>query len=283
LAQLRSATTPPRIYGVDFSGAADAGNRIWLAEGVVEGERLSILVCRRARDLPDSGPARDRCLAALREFIATLGPSAIGLDFPFGLPAELVEDPGWEAFVRFFATRYPTPRSFREGCTAATAGTELKRITDRQWRTPFSPYNLRLYRQTYHGIRDLLGPWVRAGSVCVLPMQPPVSGRPWLLEICPASTLKWLGRLTHQRLSVPYKRRSDEHRAARRRILRAVEARGDLTVPDPALRAAILDDPGGDALDSVIAAWAAFRAAARPHLLNRVDSEACMIEGCVYV
>jgi hypothetical protein len=212
-----------------------------------------------------------------------LGPSAIGLDFPFGLPAELVEETGWEAFVRSFATRYPTPQSFREGCTAAAAGRELKRITDREWRTPFSPYNLRLYRQTYHGIRDLLEPLVRAGSVCVLPMQPAVAGRPWLLEICPASTLKWLESSTRRKLSVPYKRRTDQHRAARRRILRAIEARRDLAVPDPTVRAAILDDPGGDALDSVLAAWAAFRAASRPHLLNQVDNEAYMIEGSVYV
>jgi hypothetical protein len=29
--------SPHHIYGIDFSGAKDAGKRIWIAKGVVEG------------------------------------------------------------------------------------------------------------------------------------------------------------------------------------------------------------------------------------------------------
>ena len=43
--------SPDRIYGVDFSGAKDAGKKIWIAEGVVKGDSLLIEDCFRARDL----------------------------------------------------------------------------------------------------------------------------------------------------------------------------------------------------------------------------------------
>ena len=33
------------IYGIDFSGAQDAGNKIWIAKGVPEGESLLISEC----------------------------------------------------------------------------------------------------------------------------------------------------------------------------------------------------------------------------------------------
>ena len=38
------------IYGIDFSGAQDAGKKIWIAKGVVKGDSLLIEDCFRARD-----------------------------------------------------------------------------------------------------------------------------------------------------------------------------------------------------------------------------------------
>ncbi len=80
-------------------------------------------------------------------------------------------------------------------------------------------------------------------------MQTPHDQQPWLIEICPASTLKRLD------LYVPYKGKSDRHRAARTKILTALPIR-----LSRAIRSAVLDDPEGDALDSIIAALAVFRA-----------------------
>jgi hypothetical protein len=37
------------IYGVDFSGAQDAVNTIWISRGVPNGKRLLIQECFRAR------------------------------------------------------------------------------------------------------------------------------------------------------------------------------------------------------------------------------------------
>lgn len=263
-----------RIHGVDFSGATDAGRRIWIASGLVQGGRLRIAECRPAEELPGSGRDRARCLAALREFIARGRDSAFGLDYPFGLPRVLVTEESWEDFVLWFPRRYATPEAFRRACRAAARGAELRRVTDRESRTPFSPYNLRLYRQTYFGIRDLLFPLVRDRLACVPPMQRLRPRRPWVFEICPASLLK------REQLYLPYKGRSEGRRAARARILARMEARVPLSFATSALRSAVTRDPYGDALDSVIAAWGAFRALRQP---PPPLSSAYALEGYVYV
>ena len=264
-----------QVYGVDFSGAAQAGKKIWLAQGVIEGETLSIEACYRGADLPGSSVGRDRCLAALRHFISGAGASAFGLDFPFGLPAQLLIESRWEDFVLSFADRYTGPKFFREKCRTGAGGKELKRVTDEKSRTPFSPYNIRLYRQTYFGIHDLLVPLVQEGLACILPMQPAAPGRPWVMEICPASTLKGEG------LNGRYKGNRQEHYAARARILEELERRAPLSVP-ASLRLTILDDREGDALDSVVAAVAIWRTL-RAESLTVGDNAAYTLEGYVYL
>ncbi len=264
-----------RVYGVDFSGAADAGRRIWIAEGAEPRGALHIEACYRAEDLPGSGRQRDQALSALRDLIQQEGHTAFGLDFPFGLPRALPKEATWEDFVRAFPQRYAAARKFRSGCRAAARGRELRRATDREARTPFAAYNLRIYRQTFFGIRDLLAPLVVKQSACVLPMQPALPGKPWIIEICPASLLKREG------LYFPYKGTARTHRAARARIVEHFEHRGAL-VQAPATRRTILTDANGDALDSVLAALATARALRNPAGLFPTDSVSYALEGYVY-
>ena len=82
------------------------------------------------------------------------------------------------------------PLTFKTKCNDAAGNNELKRKTDEETSTPFSPYNLRMFRQTYFGIKDILAPLVIDKIACVLPMQQPEQYKPWIIEICPASTLK---------------------------------------------------------------------------------------------
>jgi len=266
-----------RIYGIDFSGAVDAGKRIWIASGIVEKDALLIEGCYRAKDLPGSGKDRDQCLAALRDFIGRANACAFGLDFPFGLPRALVKQKRWEDFVLSFPDDYGNPGEFRRLCHEASGGREFKRLTDQETQTPFSAYNLRLYRQTYYGIRDVLYPLVRNQLACVLPMQSALPGKPWILEICPASTLKRKG------LYLSYKGRTNAHHTARASVLESLEATGPLSILAQGVRSAILEDRGGDALDSVIAALATFRALRNPTLLTVESSDAYALEGYVYV
>jgi hypothetical protein len=182
----------------------------------------------------------------------------------------------WANFVVNFAGRYGSPETFRRECYERAGRSELKRVTDREARTPFSPYNLRLYRQTYYGIGMVLGPLVKEAAVSVLPMQRAEPDRPWLLEICPASTLKRLG------LYVPYKGRGETFRARRWRILSLLEEAEGLTLADDALRAAMVEDTGGDALDSVLAAWATARALGDASRLAAPATSVYATEGYVY-
>ncbi|MCL0058450.1 DUF429 domain-containing protein [Dehalococcoidia bacterium] len=265
------------VHGVDFSGAADAGSKVWLATGaIVEGVLKLEHLCR-VKDLHGSSTSRDQCLSALRHLITSRPGCAFGLDFPFGLPRLLLGKENWETFVLAFGSRYPDPDQFREACLTAADGRELRRLTDQESRTPFSAYNIRLYRQTYFGIRDVLAPLVRGQAACILPMQSASPRGPWVLEVCPASTLKQAG------LYSPYKRRGEEHAAVRARIFDGIREKTSLLVKAPELRSKILDDPRGDALDAVIAMLATARA-----LRNLADppvplTEIHALEGYVYV
>lgn len=266
-----------RVLGVDFSGAVDAGRKLWVATGRIDGDHLVIETCLRGSDLPGARRDRASCLAALRSVLAGANSAVVGLDFPFSLPRTLIPDESWCAFARRFPDRFPDAETFKRTCARIaedeTGRRELRRETDREAKTPFSPYNLRLYLQTYHGIRDVLAPLVAADTVRVLPMQPPTPNRPWLIEICPASTLKRLG------VSQPYKGKGLD--TARESLLAHVEAACSMHVPD-AIKALAVGDDEGDALDSLIAAAATFGALRDGRLSQGAATDDQAIEGLVY-
>ncbi len=264
-----------RVFGVDFSGAVDAGRKIWIASGTVENDVLLVDSCRRGDRLPNSTIERDVCLDALRRLVASERSAIFGLDFPFGLPRDLVGGRTWEEVVALVAQQV-NAEAFRSFCVRASPGREVRRVTDRQARTPFSPYNVRVFRQTYHGIAGLLAPLIRSGLASILPMQCPDDRRAWILEVCPASTLKALG------LYRPYKGRSDRCRAMRRAIVETLERIGPLRIADGTCRTMMLEDDGGDALDSVVAALGVCRTL-RSLSAAPTSDPAYAVEGYVYV
>jgi hypothetical protein len=76
---------------------------------------------------------------------------------------------------------------------------------------------------------------------------------PWLLETCPATALIAWG------IRRPYKGTTRIHRLGRKTILGWLEGHGGLRIISPRLRKKIIEQAGGDALDSAIAAWIAWR------------------------
>ncbi|PSQ32500.1 hypothetical protein BRD05_10065 [Halobacteriales archaeon QS_9_70_65] len=105
-------------------------------------------------------------------------------------------------------------------------------------------------------------------------MQP--AGERTVLEVYPAGTLRRL-----ETVDEGYKEPTDEAAAARAEILAALETASDLdvAVAEPVRERAVADD-GGDALDSVVAAVAAARAAAREF---EPPTPFDPREGCIYV
>ena len=208
------------VYGIDFSGARDAARRTWITrlhDGVVTW-------VKREAELGEP----------LVSFLASAG-CVVGIDAPLSLPADLM-DGGWEQWAREFTERYATPEEFRDDCWRQ-AGCERRRTVEQEAMAPMSAWNRRLYQQTWRVMRELVSPLLRQGRLVVVPQQTPRAGVTNLIEVCPASTLQRRG------LRVPYKRSEPEYRAARERLANEFGA--------PAVA---IDDPGGDALDSVIAA-----------------------------
>lgn len=263
------------IFGVDFSGAAEAGKKIWVAWAILQNDVVVIEDCQRASALPSGGVQRDDAYAALRQLVIEEPDGVFGLDFPFSLAAEMIPYPDWETFATRFGDDYPTPQHFYSQWRGIPAcdGRALKRETDRETKTPFAPQNLRIHRQTYYGIRDLLAPLVTAGAAVVPPLQTPREGIAWLLEICPASLLK------ARRRYWPYKGDDERARAGRERLLTTLDEFG-VVLPQP-LRAVLIDDDEGDALDAVLAANATGEAL-RCEQPFTTDDPVKRIEGVVY-
>jgi hypothetical protein len=252
------------IFGVDFSGARDAGRKIWVCRALSDGGTLRVVDVLPACDLPGGVVERDRALAALRGCIGTAQPSVWGLDFPFSLAlVHMAASGGWRGLMERFAGDFPTPDALR-------ACGDARRTTDIETRTPFAPCNLRLFRQTYYGIRDVLTPLLNA--VVIVPMQPYDPDMTTLIEVCPAVALKRL------KLYRPYKGAGSERAAMRQTILAHLEQREGAHIPDT-LRPLLLENAEGDALDAVIAAFATWKAL--PHLDAPV-APVYQFEGKVY-
>jgi hypothetical protein len=269
---MKPKRVPGRILGVDFSGANDAGRKIWIAECKRgRGNRLTLLDLRPAADLPDSGIAPAVAIAALARHIIRERDTIVGCDFPFTLPKAVMDAP-WEAFVAGFPRRFSHPDMFRTWALRRADGHEIRRAADREAKTPFNSYNLRIYRQTWWGIAHLINPLLKAGQAIVRPYQPLARVlRPILIEACPASSLKAI------RFYPAYKGSSGAHRQERGAVLQKLIEIGVLEAPPQWLHAILLNNVGGDALDALIAALAASHAA----IETEADPDQ-RIEGIIY-
>lgn len=264
---------PKRVLGVDFSGASDAGRKIWIAEcRRGRGNRLALIDLHRACDLDKAGIDPATAIAALAEFIVKEPDTIAGCDFPFSLPKLHIGKAGWMPFASTFRQRFPDPDAFRNWAMRRADGREIRRSCDREAKTPFNSYNLRIYRQTWCGIAHLLNPLAISGRAVVHPHQPlPTKPRPIVIEACPACLLKRI------HFYPSYKGRTGKHRLERKAILGKLVGLGLLAAPLPRTERVILDNTGGDALDAVIAAIATAHAD-----IAREPTPDETIEGVIY-
>ena len=223
---------------------------------------------------------RTLALPAVIRHLRSLGPAVVGCDFPFSLPVGLdgaFDSRGWRGLLTDFPARYRSAEAFRDACRTLCNGRELRRLCDFEAKVPFCAWNLRLYRQTWHGIAEILRPLVLEADAVVLPMDEADPTRLWLVEVCPASFLKRI------RLYESYKGRSADQRAMRETILSRLVADRLLAPPSPQIERTLLDDVGGDALDAAIAAVITWRNHKDGTLDKRPRTEAEALEGREYV
>lgn len=275
-------TPPDTVFGVDFSGAKEAGNSIWIAE-IDGGDEPELVDCAPVAERFDVAAERESAHRALTRHLAALdGDAAAALDFPFALPSSVVDPADWESFVREFPSLFSSPADLQRRCQSRAELTDDDRVqhvrATEEAVGALSPYNRRLRSQTFYGVRDVLRPLVLADAVRVAPMQSLAPEKPTLLETYPAAALDSLDGETHR---AGYKETSEAGRKRRTANLDALGRESELTVPEP-VRGRLLADADGDGLDAVLAAFAGWRNTVDPANLDIDDGE-YREEGYIYV
>ena len=249
-----------RVYGVDFSGARAAGRTTWVACTRLRRRRSQPLRLEWVESLERLSGTAERD-GALRHLVGMVRDSSAALwavDAPFGLPVEILDEGmSWRDVLRFVeqweADSYDLGLWALDRARDAQGVMHIRRETDHHAKAPFDPYHYRIIYQTFHAMRDVAGPLSRVRETAVLPFQYARLARAArvVVETCPSSTLKRLG-LPHQNYKQPaggaLTRRRVRTRSA---ILRGLAPHVEIA---PADRRRIARDPGGDALDAVIAA-----------------------------
>ncbi len=253
---------PQTIYGVDFSGAKLAGRNTWIAR-VVAGDEKSESPPYELTDLwrlekLAKTPAREPALAYLVEMVLDSREALWAFDFPFGLPIEVMDSQfQWKDQVEFVQNWPENASDFGHECLrrAKELGgpNHIRRLTDSECQARFDPYHYRIIYQTFHGIRDVLGPLHRRPRTAILPFQYrrlPRAER-CIVENCTGSTLRrW--SLPHQDYKQPeggpltHKRRKN-----RRAILVGLSQHVQITKTHQLVA---MRNGGGDALDAIVAA-----------------------------
>lgn len=276
-----------RVYGVGFSGSPEeAGRRTWVAGGDLVDGRFHVEECRPAVDRFGVSPTLDRTLSALTSWLAARDSEcAVGLDFPFGLPATVVSEQTWEGFVFRFPDWFDSPTDLSRRCRARASLTgegedDPRRATERAV-SALPAYSRRLAPRTFHGIRDVLRPLVLADAVRVTPMAEPTLSHPLLLEVYPAATLENLETAVDASVHWnDYEGATETGRRRRRENVDALEGQ-DVEVADD-VRERVVDDETGCGLESVVAAFAAYRNVTSENNLQTSD-EQLTLEGYIHV
>lgn len=227
------------ILGVDFSGAKLAGEKIWAAHATLENDSLQFKSVQQGLALPDSEAEREKVFPALVKWISSFDDYICGLDFPFSLNAENIGD-NWHHWLKDQVALYDDADAFRAKFS------DVRRRCDIEAKTPFSPLNKRLYRQTFYGLHDVIWPLVQRGAQ-VLPFDAPADSTRQLIEICPASLLK------KEKFYLSYKGKSASQKENRGIIWDEMQRRTDFEAED-AFRKVAIADFEGDALDAVLSA-----------------------------
>jgi hypothetical protein len=255
------------IYGVDFSGAKLAGRNTWVARIELAGGRrrppYQLTELARLEKLCGNAE-RAPALAHLAGLIAASEQALWALDFPFGLPIEVME-PGipWRSQFDFLTAwgedAYGAGLECLRRAQALGGPNHIRRLTDTEAKAPFDCYHYRIIYQTFYGMRDVLGPLARVRRTAILPFhyRRLPTARRVLVEACPSSTLKRLG-LPHNNYKQPEGGPLIRKRLRSRRAILDGLAR-HVTIAD-SHRRVMMRNGGGDALDAVIAAVGAAQA-----------------------
>jgi hypothetical protein len=244
----------PVLHGVDFSGADKGGlHKIRIATL----DSGSVQIARADRG---------QLLRAIIDSAALSERHIWRIDAPVGLPLATLRAHGvqeeWLASAQW-ALESGSPRAWRS-MMRSVSREEPRRRADIEARTPMAPMNLRIFKQTWTLMCEVLLP-LHAAGVSIVPMAPTASNA-MVCEGCPSSVLQrrgWPAR--------GYKGSGGPPRQVRHLILQKLAGTG-LRVP-PRIAAEAEEDEEGDALDALLLLT--------PPQVTVVPREA-LVEGLVY-
>ena len=260
----------PVYHGVDFSGSRNAARNIWVgawdgrAPAVTSNEFSYAQLVDRIASSADDG----------RRHVWLI-------DAPFGLARSLLEahgvTPTWPATIEWLRA-FASPREWRRACRKVSRK-EPKRDVDTRASTPFAPTNLRLFKQTWACIVQVLAPLAEREGVAVLPFHTPARAdmsHVWVGEGCPSSALR-----DRDWPRTGYKGREAANRHHRAELADLL-VRSGVPIEETSLRRAI-GDHEGDALDSLLLLPSSVRFADHDPRAIIQDDPNAMLEGWVYV
>lgn len=244
-----------KVYGLDFTSAPSRRKPLIALRCKLDGAVL------RVED--------DEALTDFGQFEAWLeapGPWVCGMDFPFGQPKSLVEALGWpenwDGYVGEVA------RLGKEGFEAEIRADMASRPYGQKWRYRLadrrsgSSSAMMLFRVPVGKMFFQGAPRLLRSGVNVVPCRPNRDGRV-AVEAYPAVVARrFLGREPYKRDGVPD---TPERRAAREKLVSGLgsealrHAYGFTVAIDDVWRERFVEEPGADALDSLLcsvqAAW----------------------------
>jgi hypothetical protein len=265
-----------RFFGVDFSGAKKAGDFIWVAELESRPRKPGLALTSLQRLTALCGTAERS--AALEHLVATiLGTEQAlwGFDFPFGLPVELFPagTPWTDQFdflLEWEDDAYGCGLECVKRATELLQRKHIRRTSDSEAKTPFDTFHYRLIYQTFFGMRDVVNPLRQSVGTAVLPFQYRKLARAKrvVVECCPGSVLK--------RADVPHQNYKQPTGGPLTRVRRQTRHAilewlcGEVVIND-SFRRVMMRNPGGDAMDAVIAAVGSARAvpSANHHAISK--------------
>ena len=265
-----------RYFGVDFSGAKKAGDFIWVAELESQAGTPGLALTSLQPLAALCGTA-ERSVAHSHLVGMILGTEKAlwGFDFPFGLPVELFPagTPWADQFdflLEWEDDAYACGLECVRRATELLQRKHIRRTSDAEARTPFDTFHYRLIYQTFFGMRDVINPLRQAVGTAVLPFQYRKLARAKrvVVECCPGSVLK-RAVVPHQNYKQPAGGPLTRiRRMTRHEILNWLG--GEVAIDDR-FRRVMMRNPGGDAMDAVIAAMGA--ALAVPNADHRAVSK----------
>jgi len=228
------------LHGVDFSGAESGGaTKIRVVERNTRDRSAPIVFVSRVD--------RKGLLRSIRESVGDNREHLWRIDAPFSLPIETLDELSiahdWLTMAKWMRD-FGSPRGWRHDVRAVTRK-EPKRVCDREERTPMAPMNLRVFKQTWTLICEVLLPLAEEGVRIEPVVNRNADAKVIVCEGCPASILQRYGWPSRG-----YKGTGEPPREARAMIASRLRSVG-VIIPDAMAESAVADEEG-DLLDAIV-------------------------------